>query len=199
MAVTTFTTLARVKTHLQTGGADPTASTHDDYLNELLRAYSAEFERYMGRRSQVVERREQFDIEPGQRIIVLPAYPVSSVATVINDTSRDFDGSAISSGDYYVSTKHGLIEIDKAALSYGPGAVRVTWTGGLGSNTTALIRDFPDLAHAADLQVVYHFRRRQSLGASGLSQGGGNVSWEGALDLLPTVKQILDRRKRVRF
>jgi len=199
MSITTFTTLTRVKVHLATGGADPLAATHDDYLNELLRAYSAEFERYLGRRSQVVERREQFNVEPGQHLIVLPAYPVSSVATVINDTGRDFDGSAIDSDDYYVNEEAGLIEVDNVSLIPGRGAVRVTWTGGLGTNTTALVRDFPDLAHACDLQTIYHFRRRQSLGASGLSQGGGNVSWEGALDLLPTVKQILDRRKRVRF
>ena len=199
MAVTTFTTLARVKVDLQTGGADPLPTTHDDYLNELLRAYSAEFERYLGRYSQVVLRQEQYDVEPGMRVVALNAYPVSSVSTVTNDSGRDFDSGDVSSDDYYLSAKNGLLEFDKTALVSGPGVLRVTYTGGLGTNTTALVRDFPDLAHACDIQVVYHFRRRRSLGASGLSQGGGNVSWEGALDLLPTVKQILDRRRRVRF
>lgn len=199
MAVTSFTTLARVKAMMETGGADPIAPEHDSYLNQLIVDYSATFERMLGRKSVRGTYQKQFDVEPGQRVIVLDAYPNVSVATVVNDTSRVFSGSTISNADYYVDSDAGLITIDKVSLIPGPGVLRVTWAGGLGTNTTALVRDFPDLAHAADIQVDHHFRRREAMGATGISQGPGNVSWEGAMTLLPTVSDILNARKRVRF
>jgi hypothetical protein len=199
MVVTSFTTLARVKTVMETGGADPVDSSHENYINQLIVGYSAEFERYLGRKSTNQNYRQQFDVEPGQKIIALPAYPNVSVSTVINDSSREFSGSTVSASDYYVDSDNGLIQIDDTSLVPGFGVLLVNWTGGLGTNTTALVRDFPDLASACDTQVAYHFRRRETLGSTGLSQGPGNQSWEGAIDFLPSVRQTLDQRKRVNF
>lgn len=199
MAVTSFTTLARVKASAETGGQDPVDSDNDAYLNQLIADYSAVFETYLGRRSTNGSYREQFDVEPGQGVIVLDAYPNVSVASVYNDSGREFSGSTISAADYHVDSPNGLVQFDKVSLVPGYGSVLINWTGGLGTTTTALVRDFPDLAHACDIQVAHHFRRRDSLGSTGQSLGAGNVSWEGAMNLLPTVKDILDKRKRVRF
>lgn len=199
MAVTSFTTLARVKTALETGGADPVDPSHESYLNQLIVDYSSQFEVYLGRKSTVATYRKQFDVDAGQRVIVLDAYPVTSVATVSNASDRDFSISTISAADRYTDTVNGLITVDKVALIPGPGVVMVNWVGGLGTNTTALVRDFPDMAHAADIQIDHHFRRRESMAATGISQGAGNRSWEGAMTFLPTVVDILNRRRRVYF
>ena len=202
MARIDLTTLARVKVHLEGGGADPLGGEDQDwdtYLEELIGAYSSQMETYLGRASLAESRTETFDVSPGQRIFILKGYPNVAITSIRHDYDRAFTGSTITTADYTLDDDQGLLHIDRYALTPGNQVLRVVYTGGLATTVTAFVGAFPDLAHACDLQVAYHFKRADNLGATAQSFGDQNKSWVGALDWLPTVKATLDRHRRVRL
>jgi hypothetical protein len=194
-----YTTLARVKVHLEYGGRAPLDSdTWDAYIERLIDDYSAMFDSYLGRGSVRESRTEYFDVAPGQHAFSLAGYPGVTVSTVINDTERAWTGSTISVSDFTVDEDTGILMIDRTYhLLPGWRVLRVAYTGGLATTTTTLIRDYPDLAAACDLQVVHHRARAETLGASAQTMDGQSRTWTGPLDLLPTVRATLDRYRRV--
>jgi hypothetical protein len=201
MARIDLTTLARVKVHLEGGGADPLGGEDQDwdtYLEELIDATSASMERYLGRATKNERRTEYFDVEAGQRVFPLKGFPTVTISTITNDVDRAWTSGDIGSSDYVIDDDAGLLLIDNTyAVIPGNQVLRVIYSGGPGTTTTVLVSAFPDLAHACDVQVSYHFGRRDNLGATGQSFGDQNKSWVGALDWLPTVKATLDRYRRV--
>jgi hypothetical protein len=200
MSTVAFTTTERVKVHIQAGGAPPPADEWEDYLDELVTAYSGVFETYLSRGSARESRTEYFDVEPGQRVFSLAGYPGVTISSVINDTQRAWTGSTISVTNYTADSDTGLLLIDPGhVLIPGWQVLRVVYSGGLATNVTTMVRDYPDLAHACELQVIHHRARKDTLGSSAQAIEGQSRTWTGALDLLPTVKATLDRYRRVTY
>jgi len=193
-----MTTIARVKVHVESKGQKiKHDSDVDDLLTVLIADYSASFERYLGRQVLVGATTEYFDVEPGQRVFFLVGYPVGSVTSVYHDTSRVWTSGEIASTAYYLDTSTGYLNIDGAGLFPGPGVLRVIYSGGMAANAAAFIVAFPDISHALDIQVAYHYSRTTSLGATSVSGRDGSVTNEGALNLLPTVRAALNGHRRL--
>lgn len=196
MAAIDLTTVARVKALLNNAH-----STFDTLFAQLIRFYSARFEKELGRSIETTERTEQYDIETGQSVVVLRAFPVIEVASVVNDGSRQFDGDALDSSLFYVNGDRGLIEFDGVDLVPGPGVLRVTYTAGMTDEgatdpTASFIENYPDIAQAMDLQVAEVYRRKDRLGANSMSFQGGGVGYESAVKLLPEVERTLAFHRR---
>lgn len=189
-----LTTLARVLVHLEAGKQAIGASSTTAYVQDLITTYSEVFEKYMGRVTLSGATTQQFDVDSGDRVFAMSAYPVSEVSSVYNDTDRTWTSGAISSDNYYMDGD-GVLTVEYALVA-GPGVLRVQYTGGMASTTTAFVAAYPDIAGACDEQVAYHFQRREGIGAQGLSVGSANVSWSAAVDLLPKVKKTLDKHRR---
>lgn len=202
MAILDYTTVARVKTYLEAGGADPVGGEGDSFdalLGRIISDVSARFERHLGRGSYQTRRTEYFDVDRGQQIFALYAFPNITISTITNDSAREWSTGDLSSDSYAVDDENGLIQVDRTWLAGGPQVLRVIYTGGLATGTTGLIADYPDLAHACDLQVMYQFRRRNDLAHTSVSMGGTSVGYVDPLDLLPAVREMLGQRARVRF
>lgn len=191
-----LTTEARVKVHIEAGGQGLSASSTTGLLNALIASYSEDFEQYMGRVVLSGATTQQFDVDAGDWVFSMAAWPVTTVSSVYNDTDRSWSSGEVDSDNYYMELSSGILSIDGQTLSSGPGVLRVQYTGGMAASTASFIAAYPDIAAACDQQVAYHYQRRQALGAQGLSVGSANVSWVGALDLLPKVKKVLDRHRR---
>lgn len=191
-----LTTKERVKVHGEAGG-QKWGTSSDDQLDAIIAGYSADFERMLDRIVLAAAQTETFDVDRGQRVFSLKAYPVTAVTSIINDTERLFTGDALATTEYSLNLATGLLQVDQAYLLPGPGVLQVIYTGGMALTTAAFITAFPALAFAMDLQVLHHYQRRNSLGATSLSAGQGNVSFQGPLKLLPTVLATIKAHRRI--
>lgn len=189
-----LTTATRVKTYLE--GAD---TSKDAVLAQIITGVSARIERYLNRHVEAVERVEFYDLDFGQRRIFLRGYPVTEVDSIYNDPiDQDFAASSlIAADDYVTDLTNGVVSFHLTRPLTGPRALKVTYTGGMGANAAAFITAFPEIALAAEWQVVHEFHNRNAPGASSVSIGGASVALVSGLDLLPIVKQALDGHRRM--
>lgn len=189
-----LTTVARVKALL-----DITGAQHDTSLGVYVPAVSQMVEEYLNRTAFQEIQTDQLDVEIGQRIFLLRAYPVlaAPAPALKHDLSRIFgSGSELATDGYYLNLGRGRIQLDGIALAPGPGTLKVVYTGGMATTTAALITAFPAVARAVDMQTAYVFKRRDSLGAASISGDGGSISLE-AVGLLPMVKEMLQPFRRM--
>ena len=78
--------------------------------------------------------------------------------------------------------------------------MQVVYTAGFAETTDGLIINYPDIAMAADLQVVAMWRRRDSPQGNSISVGGqSSISYEKPLNLVPDVIEALTPYRRLRF
>ncbi len=183
-----LTTVERVKLRV---GIDNDDLQYDAMISSFVARISAEAERVMNRSAQTVARTTTFDLGRGQCSLSLPAFPISSVTDVRLDSSRVFGtDTVIDSTTYYTDTATGLLHMDVLPSVYGPGLVRVAYTGGMGASTEAFVAAYPDVAEAVTQRVAQLWQRRDEIGLTAVSGSQGSVSriaddWSSdALDVL---------------
>lgn len=174
-----------------------TGSSRDTEIDYLLYSVSASIERYLNRGVERFERTETYDVDPGQRVWALGAYPVTATSSVSHDSNRSFgSGTAIATADYDVDTELGLVRLDYD-LPPGRGYLRVVYTGGMAASLQALRSYYPEVELACQVQIK-EILHRQTVGfgpGMSVSEGGASVSWPAA-ELSPEVKRMLDHLRR---
>lgn len=195
-----LTTLARVKAFANADSVAWSAGV-ETLATQLIRSVSRAIERHLGRELKAEARTIDLDVEPGRSLLWLPAYPVSAVASVKLDASREFASSSIVAATaYVVDGRLGAVRFLSPPGVYGPLAARVTYTGGIAADAAAVVADgseYLDLAEACELQVLYEVRRRDNPGGTSTQGGGGSTTFEGALKLLTRVLELLAPHRRV--
>lgn len=192
-----LTTSARVKSWLEGGGVSA-GTANDALISALIKAYSTLAEVYMGRETLAAERTDTLDVEEGQRVFFLRAWPVTDFESATDASDRDFDSALpIDTTDYVVDLERGVVEFDQYQPVAGRRTLQVVYTGGMALDTTAFIAAYPDVATALDMQIAYTLSRRDQLGAQNLSTQAGNIAWSGPIDWLPQAKQIMDLHRRL--
>ncbi len=186
-----FTTTARVKAY----ATDFTTSDHDALIATLISGVSRLFEKYMGREALTTSRTEYFDVDSQEQSrFYLKAYPVASVTSVKNEPDHEFaTATSLDSDDYDFSASDdaGQLTIRGVRMLTGPRALQIVYSGGMSTDTSTFVTDFPDLAMAADMQTFYVFQRRDEMGLASTSIGGSSSSYE-PFGLLKHVRSILD-------
>jgi hypothetical protein len=187
--VVDLTTVERVKALM---GYLPENDDADQVLASLVRSVSAEMERALDRKVEIAERIALLSPEAGQRVFPLHAWPILSVASVTEDyTHRAFTGDTAvvleADVDFAVDSVNGLLHVDRWALRAGKSSLQVVYTGGMATDTDGFVVDYPDLAAAADAQVVYQFRQRESIGKTNMQVQGVGVGFT------PTAKGFQDQ------
>lgn len=189
------TTLANLKRHIGLAG-----DSEDAALQTILAAVSAQIEAYLARALERVERIEQHDVERGQRVFLLQAYPVDTASAfeVRNDAAREFGVAIpIDPDNFYLHARSGRLTFDHSGLlSWGPGTLQVLYTGGMGGTTSDIQSGFPDVEMAGILQAGHLFQRRHDLGITTVSSEGGSVSAIERTPLLDRVRGMLDLHRR---
>jgi hypothetical protein len=171
-----------------------TGSGDDVLIVALVKAVSAQITRYMKREVAIAERTEFHDVEPGQKVFLLKAYPVTACA-VYNDEARAFT-TPLGADVYTFLGSRGRIVVDDYPLIDGAQVLKVVYTGGLAASQEALETQYPDIEMAARIQTAYVYDRRKKLGLASESFGNGSVQFEQKLEILPTVKEMLDPHRR---
>ena len=197
-----LTTLARVKQLIELDGQVLAAGTTHPinvWIGRQITFWSEQAERYLNRTVAVGTYTAYEDVERGQQVFDLKAFPVSGISEIRHDLDRDWTGATISSDEYSLVTGNGEILFDDYPLSVGRGVLRIIYRGGMatGDSASAFASAYPDIADAIDTQVAYAFERKSSLGRQSVRDGSANVTYfQGSIDWLPMVVQVLDRHRR---
>lgn len=197
------TTIARVKALL-----DITSSTHDAVLTTMVSAVSKRLEHFLDRKFLHESRTEYYNVRPRQNRLFLREYPVTAVTSVHLATDWEYGtATAIDSSDYHCTGDSGTLHFNHDLITnylssnyaYAPDAVKVVYSGGFSATTSALITAYPDIAMAADIQTVAMYRRRDTPQGNNIRVGGGSISYEKPLALVPDVIETLTPYRRLRF
>jgi hypothetical protein len=155
------------------------------FLSQIITGVSKSVEKELRRHAEAVERTVQIDVNRHSTSISLKGYPITSVSTIQNDPSRVYPvGTSVDPVLYYVDLEAGIISFDFELL-WGPGAAKVTYTGGMAAGAdeatrrAAFIAAYPDLVMAIDQQIYYLWSRRDNPGVinKNPSDFGGGASY----------------------
>lgn len=177
----------------QLGGLD---DSEQMYIEALIDAFNARAEAETSRKFNHQTATEYFDILPGQAKIRVQRYPIASVTAIYEDSDGLFDGGVndiVDSDDYEIRSMgdKGIVRMRFRPFIAGPGAVKITYVGGVGRFVHGAGGTSSDIRNAAIRQVAYWYQRRASLGVTGENVGGASVSILAAQDLLEDVARVL--------
>lgn len=177
-----------------------TSNNEDVILSSIATAVSKQIEKHLLRGVHIEERTQYFDVEEGQKVFQLDAYPVTPITAcaVYNDYSRAFQ-TAIDPGNYTVFGSTGELIIDQYSLTTGFRVLKAVYTGGMAATQQALEENYPDIEMATRIQGAFLYTKKDKLGISGETiAGGGQIQYQ-KIELLPTVKEILQPYRNVQY
>jgi len=140
---------------------------------------------------------EVFSPRSGQMDIRLSHYPITSIASIKDDSSGDFSGATGLDPDNYEFSsmgEQGIVRLRWTGFNGGAGSVQVVYSGGLLEKIAHVhsASSVPwDLRMAAVRQVTYWYQRRSSIGVTSESVNGMSVALSVEQDLLPDVMTTL--------
>lgn len=188
-----ITTKANIKSYLEIADTGS-----DTLLTAIALAASSAVEHYIARDVEEKEREVFFDVEPGQHVFSLRAYPVTE-CEVYNDVSRAFDESSlVDDDDYSFLGDEGELIFDLIELVAGAKVLKVVYTGGLAKTQALLETNYPDLELAARVQGAYMFQNKTKLGVASEGVQGASVGYQ-KFEMLPIVKEMLAPFRRIRI
>lgn len=196
LSVQDFTTVDRVKALVAPSIA---VGDLDVLIQTLITDVSAQFVRFLGLHATKIERTELYEVRKYAKLLSLDAKPIDATATFALKYGSDTQASSLvsrTSDEFVVNKPVGCVRL-LFSTPYQPGYIEVTYTGGIGTSTANLISGWPDLAGAADRQVLYLLQRRGALGGNTqLASGGGTSFATGQYGMLHDVEHILASHRR---
>lgn len=148
------------------------------------------------------QRTRVFDVRPGQRSIVLPAYGSNTgTAGTVDEVKESLDqnwgnaNTTIAADSYTYDDESGMLSRRYGgAWLEGFQTVRVKWTAGLADATPNVPAD---LRLAAVTQIAFWYQRRLELGIKSKGIQGGSFTVQQPNELLPDVADTLARYERM--
>jgi len=189
------TTRDAVLEMLPIDGSDTT--THDT-IDRLIAGVSASFETLLDRWTEETARTVVRDVEMDQSLFSFKGFPIASIASVKFSATRDFAGATAWDTDLYVAPiadPEDHVAWFESVGAIGRQVMQVTYTGGMGTNTAALVAAFPDIEHAAILEIVDLYQRRDALSFQQRATGADTIQSYPLKMLQPTLEMVA-RRKR---
>jgi len=200
-----LTQLTTLKSRL---ALDPLDPTHDALLTSGIIAVSARFDRETNRTLARTEN-ATFEFPAGDAEILVPCYPIESVSKF--DLKSSETEGWLEQPDVECLIRRGCIialpsvlkNLQPAPFNLQRSLARVTYTGGYllpGSAPVSGVVPLPaDLEQAAIEQVAFWFQTRDMLGIIRQWPKGGNYVQLADLDLLPSVRPVLEHYTRIVF
>jgi len=194
-------TVADIKSRLSISATD-----NDSLIAAIIAGVGEISDNYTGR-SLIAPAADVTEYHTGNSsYLQLLQYPIISITSVKEASDYDFDNAdALEADDDYrilAGGKKGIIyKISYCNWLEFPDSVRVVYRGGYcsaGQTPAAGETALPsDLREAAIEQVTFIYKRKDDIGLSAVSFPGTSINKFAELDLLPLVKQTLDKYKRV--
>ena len=190
-----------IKTRLGVG------AEFDDILTAIVAGVSSIFDGYCDRTLLAPEETVTLRRMGYGQYLQLPQYPIVEIPSVTEAWDYDFDNAdPLVEGTDYMQLDggaKGVLYRIWGAWPLLPGSVEIVYRGGYLAAGETPEEDSAEVALPADLreaavqQACLLFKRRDDIGLSSVSALGGSVSVFAQLELLPLVKQTLDRYRRI--
>lgn len=192
-----LTTLARIKTRL-----DITGAGEDALISQLITDVSGRVETFLDRQVLVEAAKVEFiDIHASEvdQIISLAAYPITALTTIHYDTEQVYGtDTLLVAADYRLLRNGDTGQVMmKIRMVEAPGALKVTYAGGMAANAAAFITAFPAITAAVDQQVAFEKQRSRQVGVSSLSGSAGSVTTFESGQFLQSVRRTLAQWRRI--
>ena len=173
-----------------------TVTEHDQHLLELIAAASDNVESYLGRFIEDAEHTEYFDVRSGDTVFQLRGYPVRSITSVWNDVYWDYEADGLVSSEYnHVEERTGLLYFRSGLLVPGAQALKVTYEGGMGTDTADFCERYARITQVCVRRVIYVHRTEKHVGTMAASMQTGNVTWVGDREFLEGDEDTLERER----
>lgn len=190
-----LTTLAEVRLLLNPDDASDTST--DALINSLISDVSAMLTSLLCWHTLEAAREEIYPMRRFQRILTLDSRPIDTTAEtpgikihINTDFSNVLD---MDTTLYAINESMGVIRFLSPPIR--DSFVQVDYTGGLETSAANVLTNYPEIAHAATMQVKYLYNRRDSLGGN-VESFAGSTSFDRAYGLHPEVKRMLLRHAR---
>lgn len=125
---------ADLQSRLQKHDDAPVAIDNADLMNVIWPGVEAQVKHETGRLWESTVHTVWYDVAPGQRVLLLPDYPVTLLSSVQYVTDIAESGTktlaAYSAGDYDLDAASGRITLRSGSFPAGPGMVKVVCTAG---------------------------------------------------------------------
>jgi hypothetical protein len=195
-------TLADIKTRLGLSITD-----NDDIIEQIIDGIDGFFDNYTHRKLLLTDSAitEYYGLDPGLRRLLLRRYPIVSIISIKEASDYDFvDAEALVANADYRLVNSGLngiiLRLDGHWLS-GEDTIQVLYRGGYcGANEMAGEGEYDlpqELHDAAIMQACFIFKRKDDIGLDSVSTLGGSISKFAEIELLPLVRQVLDKYKQL--
>lgn len=183
----------------------------DVYLTGLIQLYSRMFAQEMDRYLKQQARIEYLKSTYGQQYLHVMGWPISvtggvPVLSIYNSNHNPpvWSNPLVYQEDYEVNCdENGLGKVEfipwKTVIYAGPKNLKISYTGGMATDTAAFATAYPAIVQALLTQVQFHYQLRDRLAVASVSEGmGQSVSFTQLkpLKLLDGVKEILQGYKR---
>lgn len=178
---------------------------HDTVITRIIAGTGKIFDSYCQRPLLLTAAEVIEDYTGAGCYLQLRRYPIISITSIKEAIDYDFDAAdeLVEDDDYRIMNGgvNGILCRIYACWPSTPDAIRVIYRGGfaaadavLGEGETALP---DDIREAAIEQACLFFKRKDDLGLSSVSFEGGSIQKFNNLDLLPFVRDTLDRYKLI--
>lgn len=173
----------------------------DDWLDAAIKWSTGHIEGVCNRDFGLVAGAVQ-NFAGGDCAVLLRRYPVASLDGVDIQNRDTWDPLTLADLDYTLDAESGVLQW--ATPLGGPdGIARVTYTGGYvlpGDEITAGQIALPADLEVACLELVANwYQRRDQLGLTSVSAGGGSATQIVGLNLLPLVKESIEPYRRMKL
>ena len=165
-------------------------NTEDATLTTLIEQVSSQFQTYLDRKLELIERTQYFE---SGAVLVLSEHPVNLIAAF---TLTIYDSALTINNDYYVDADKGIITLLIAQITSYPRKIKVIYTAGYDA-TNGVLNVPDDIKYACTKQCAQELARKKTGGVSQLSLESGSVTYEQSSGFLKDIKEILDRYRRV--
>ena len=157
----------------------------EEFLQLSIKSVSQRFENFARSWFAKNTYTELFSPEPGSRVVILRARPITSITTLIESVTGDFvTGNEYGPTEWGLDLNSGVVTLRYFQYLGGPQTLQITYVGGYD-----VIPD--DIKMAAILQVGHEFQAAaKSWVKTEVTSGGGQATYQ-PLNLLPAVCGIL--------
>jgi hypothetical protein len=156
--------------------------TSDTQLDKLIDVVSPRIERRCNREFEYKARTPTFDVDEGQAVFPLRAFPAITITDVRYDPTHVFGSDTILEATrYVVNNELGLLVFEIPFSFPSPQALKVNYQGGLDASVTSVanLEAFAyDLAAAAAVQVFWEWKRIPAPGYTNESMAGKAVNYD---------------------
>ena len=194
LGFTSLTTTARVIAKMD---VDSASDSRTAFIDSLIEEVSTHMGVMLNRHLLRTERTETYKLRRWAKTLTLDGADASitSIKAATDPSGLSTAAALVANDDYFLEARGGVVKL----FGEQPGDplyVEVTYTGGYFTGASEIGTKHMWLTDACEMQVLHRLRRQDTLGGNLQTIAGAGTSFEGAYNLLPTVRDVIRAHRK---